>query len=204
MAYRTQGTERAKQNAHLKAHGYTWFKITQDWLDDNDDFDTVPGWHLYSPDNRDVTVEQALDEIARGASVVKAEKAEQKRQADERARHITDLRKRIREAADYIRENGEAPKLAEFPSGERILDTSNIMGSGSTFIINDEHIYYVDFYGADGDNWGANNIGGSGRGWRIAFDRGSANSLREMRDELVAAGAHTRLSMFGGTMPATE
>ena len=204
MTYKTQDPERAKQNAHLKAHGYHWVKITQDWLDDNDDFTTRPGWHLYSPDNRDVTVAEALDEIARGRDVVLAERKAEAQAAAEKAARITDLRKRISEAADYIKAHGEFPAPMEFPAGERVLHTHNIMGSGSMFIITDEHIYYIDIYGMDGDNWSANNLGGSGRGWRIEFDRGSAGSLREMRDDLVALGAHTRLSMFGGTMPATE
>lgn len=70
------------------------------------------------------------------------------------------------------------------------------------FIINDEHIYYIEIHGMDGDNWAANNIGSSGRGWRIRNESDYATLIRSYRDELVAAGAHVRLSMFGGTMPA--
>jgi hypothetical protein len=207
MAYRntrTQDPERAAQNAHLKAHGYHWVKITQDWLDDNDDFDTVPGWHLYSPDNRDVTVAQALDEIERGRDVVLAEQAAAEQAERERRSKIEVLRHAIDGAKKLIRERGEMPTLDAFPSGERVLDTHNIMGSGDMFIINDEWIYFIEIHGMDGDNWAANNIAGSGRGWRIRNESDYAALLRQYRDELVAQGAHTRLSMFGGTMPATE
>lgn len=202
MAYRTQDPERAKQNAHLKSHGYHWVKITQDWLDDNDDFDTVPGWHLYSADGRDISVEQALDEIEHGKDVVLAEKAAERQASRDRQSKIDVLRHAIDGAKRLVRERGEAPTLSEFPAGERVLDTSNIMGSGDMFIINDEYIYYIAIHGMDGDNWAANNIGSSGRGWRIRNESDYATLIRSYRDELVAAGAHVRLSMFGGTMPA--
>lgn len=206
MTYRTQDPERAKQNAHLRAHGYHWVKITQDWLDDNDDFDTVPGWHLYSPDHRDVTVEQALDEIARGRDVVLAEQKAEAEAAERKATMIRRLRLDIEASKNALKNVAGtlAPQMEAFPAGERVLDTSNIMGSGDMFIIGEDHIYYISIHGMDGDNWGANNIGGSGRGWRVPYNAELAATLRRLRDELVAAGAHVKLSMFGGTMPATE
>jgi hypothetical protein len=208
MTYKTQDPERAKQNAHLKAHGYHWVKITQDWLDDNDDFDTVPGWHLYSPDNRDVSVAQALDEIERGRDVVLAEKKAEAKAAEQKAKLIRRLRLDIQASKDALKNAGEfAPQMDAFPAGERVLDTSNIMGSGDMFIIDNEefeYIYYISIHGMDGDNWAANNIGGSGRGWRVPYSTELAKTLRRLRDELIAAGAHTKLSMFGGTMPATK
>jgi hypothetical protein len=63
-----------EQNAILRQHGYRWEKISQEWLDDNDDFETTPGWHLYAPDRREVSVGRAFDEIERGADIVAAEK----------------------------------------------------------------------------------------------------------------------------------
>jgi hypothetical protein len=51
---------REEQNTILKSHGYYWRRITQDWLDDNDDFETQPGWYLYSPDRREVSVSRAF------------------------------------------------------------------------------------------------------------------------------------------------
>lgn len=195
--------KRDEQNALLRKHGYRWQKITQDWLDDMDDYVTRPGWHLYAPDGRDVSVSQALDEINRGAGVVLAEKAEQQRAAEERARRVAEIKAEIAEARQLIIEQGDMPKLDSLPVGERVLDTSNIMGSGDTFIITNEHIYYLEFNGMDGDDWSRSNVGGA-IGWRIEYDWASAGRLREMRDELVELGAHTRLSMFGGTMPAEQ
>lgn len=62
--------QRQEQNHFLREHGYTWHK--------NDDDGYQPmfandGWHLVSPDNRIVTVAQAMDEIKRGREVVLAE-----------------------------------------------------------------------------------------------------------------------------------
>lgn len=89
---------RRKQNEHLKVHGYTWHKydvydVTQEVVGSE--------WKLISADGRFVSVEQALDEIARGVDVVVAEaeaksqeaqaaaitaaEIEAKRQADEDA-----------------------------------------------------------------------------------------------------------------------
>ena len=62
---RAAGAEarRQEQNKLLVAKGYEWLKIDQEWLDDMDDTTTAIGWHLYSPDGREVTPAQALQEI---------------------------------------------------------------------------------------------------------------------------------------------
>lgn len=74
--------QREAQNAFLRQHGYTWHKYAV-----GSEEDTFPGgyaagigefdhyeWYLESPDGREVTVEQALDEIERGVDVVRAER----------------------------------------------------------------------------------------------------------------------------------
>lgn len=63
--------QRAEQNAHLAANGYKWGK---EYANDDEFEEGEPSkWVLRSPDGRDVSVAQALDEIARGANVVLAE-----------------------------------------------------------------------------------------------------------------------------------
>jgi len=162
--------DREQQNKTLKAHGYRWEKITQDWLDDNDDFETRPGWHLYAPNNRgEVSVEQALAEIERGVDVVAQEI--HKRDNDQFILESVDaeLANLRRQQADYIQKHGDRPN--EQPVGETVLDTQNIYGGGDWFVIGTDCIWYVQNNGMDGDNWSHNNVrtGGAGAiGWKIS------------------------------------
>lgn len=65
--------QREATNRHLKENGYVWFKEP---VSVTDFHEGEKKWVLYSPDNRAVTVAQALDEIERGADVVQDELAE--------------------------------------------------------------------------------------------------------------------------------
>lgn len=78
-----------------------------------------------------------------------------------------------------IKDRGEAPSEA-IPIGRRVLDTSNIYGGGSWFVIGDDYIWYVQNNGADGDNWGYNNVmtGGAGAiGWRVPYSAELAKEI---------------------------
>lgn len=61
--YNQLAHERKRIRKLLKRHGYRWHKMDEeDW----DMFGPIPGsmdWVLYSPDGREVTVKQALEEI---------------------------------------------------------------------------------------------------------------------------------------------
>lgn len=173
---------RDEQNRILKQHGYHWRKITQDWLDDNDDFVTEPGWHLYSPDHRDVSVAQAFHEIEVGIPAAKVERAQAQQVERERAERAGLLQTIRTQTADLIRRNGERP-ADEQPLGERVLDTSNIYGGGDWFVIGDDAIWYVQNNGMDGDDWSHNNIrtGGAGAiGWKISMDTDIEDTLRAL------------------------
>ena len=183
MDYKNNTMTRDEQNKILRENGYRWQKITQDWLDDNDDFDTVPGWYLYAPDGREVTVSRAFAEIERGADVM----AEEQRQAAENERREEQKRRDLKtwkgHIADKIRGNGIQPDGDNSPEGERVLDTQDIYGGGSWFVIGPERIWYIRNNGMDGDNWSYNNVrtGGAGAiGWYIPFDEEIAGQLRTL------------------------
>ena len=163
---------REEQNKMLRQHGYYWEKITQDWLDDNDDFETRPGWHLYSKDHREVSVGRAFREIEIGVDAV--EKEIRKAENEAFIRESIDLEiKRIRHnQAELIQKHGTRP-ANEQPEGQRILDTQNIYGGGDWFVIGKDCIWYCQNNGMDGDDWSHNNVrtGGAGAiGWKIPMD----------------------------------
>lgn len=91
---------REAQNAHLRAHGYTWQKEYADF--DEYEEGEPSKWVLFSPDRRAVSVAQALDEIERGAEVVLAEIAQQEAEAErahqEYKREPVDLAARVQAA----------------------------------------------------------------------------------------------------------
>jgi len=163
---------REEQNKILRQHDYYWEKITQDWLDDNDDFETRPGWHLYSSDRREVSISRAFREIEIGVETAaeeirQAEAQELKHQAVDREL------KRIRNAQiDLIKAQGIRPD-GEQPAGQIVLNTQNIYGGGDWFVIGADCLWYVQNNGADGDNWSYNNVrtGGAGAiGWKTPMD----------------------------------
>ncbi len=175
---------RGEQNHILRQHGYYWEKITQDWLDDNDDFVTQPGWHLYASDGREVSVQRAFREIEIGIEAVKREvwEAEQKEfERESLSKELASIRKAI---AKYIQSNGIRPDN-EQPKGDRLLDTQNIYGGGDWFVVGMAGIWYVQNNGMDGDNWSHNNVrtGGAGAiGWKIPKNKEVERRLRALID----------------------
>jgi len=169
----TNTMSRDEKNRILKAHGYHWQKITRDMLDDNDDFQTEPGWYLYSSDNRNVSVTRAFAEIERGVAVVAAEErvaAEAEEAEQNRQQEMRRWRDRM---AEIIRTQGTRPDGENRPEGKVVLDTSNIYGGGDWFAIGEDKIWYVRNNGMDGDNWSNNNVrtGGAGAiGWYGPMD----------------------------------
>ncbi len=82
--------ERESRKAKIKAAGYRWLK--DDYEEGN------VRWDLFSPDGRIVTERQALDEIARGADVVKAEREAKEKAAEAERLIAEDADRRMREA----------------------------------------------------------------------------------------------------------
>ena len=67
--------------------------------------------------------------------------------------------------------------------GERLLDTQDVYGGGSWFVVTPTHIWYVRNNGMDGDNWSQNNVrtGGAGAiGCRIIYNAELAEKIREL------------------------
>lgn len=79
QARRDAKSKRDAQNAHLRAHGYTWSKTYANF--DEYEEGEPSQWVLFAFDGVAVDVTQALDEIARGATVVRAEMAAKEAEA---------------------------------------------------------------------------------------------------------------------------
>jgi hypothetical protein len=190
---------REEQNKILKTHGYRWEKITQDWLDDNDDFETRPGWHLYAPNNRgEVSVSQALREIEIGVDATAKEiraAANAEFERETRELEIKNLRNAV---ARFIEKNGTRPDGIQ-PDGEHILNTQNIYGGGDWFVIESDKIWYIRNNGMDGDNWSYNNVrtGGAGAiGWMIPMDSQVEYALECLAENKTPSSYRTHAGIF--------
>jgi hypothetical protein len=87
----------------------------------------------------------------------------------------------VKDIADEILKNGEIPDGVHQPEGARFLDTQDIYGGGSWFVIGDKWIWYVQSNGADGDNWSRNNVGTGGAGaigWRVPYSDELASTIK--------------------------
>jgi hypothetical protein len=112
-------------------------------------------------------------------STLEAQEAEVQARAEaEKARN---------QAVDAIKskiiEHGECPDGLHDVDGERLIDTQNLYGGGSWFMITATHIWYIRNNGMDGDNWSLNNVrtGGAGAiGHRITYSAELANEIREL------------------------
>jgi len=99
---------------------------------------------------------------------------------------------RVREIAAIIEKTGECPTTEPIGpndrglfvlKGERLIDSGNIYGGGSWFVIESDYIWYVRNNGGDGAMWDANNVqtGGAGAiGWRVPANEGLAAELRRL------------------------
>jgi hypothetical protein len=191
--------DREQQNKILKAHGYRWEKITQDWLDDNDDFETIPGWHLYAPNGRgEVSVSQALHEIEIGVEAVASEIKAQKAAEFVEWAHKDEIKTLRNAIANFIQKNGTRPTDRQ-PEGRTVLNTQNIYGGGDWFVLGEKEIWYVKNNGMDGDNWSYNNVrtGGAGAiGYMIPIDSQIEYSLICLADDKTPSSYRTHDGTF--------
>lgn len=189
--------DREQQNKILKAHGYRWVKIDQDWLDANDDFETRPGWHLYKG-NREVSVERAMREIEIGVDATEREyraRANAEFERESRELELKNLRSSI---ARFIEKYGSRPDGRQ-PNGRTVLGTQNIYGGGDWFVIENDVIWYVQNNGMDGDNWSYNNVrtGGAGAiGWIIPMDSQIEYALLCLVDGKTPVSYRTHAGVF--------
>lgn len=103
------------------------------------------------------------------------------------------------EIAEMIQDTGERPQADPIGpndrglnenyrpgfvlKGERLIDSGNIYGGGSWFVIESDYIWYVRNNGGDGAMWDANNVqtGGAGAiGWRVPANERLAAELRRL------------------------
>jgi len=124
-----------------------------------------------------------------------------------RAETIKTAKSSLEQLKRQIREGGECPRAEDGGSlvvdGERLFDTQTIYGGGDWFVLTPEHVWYVQNNGADGDNWGANNVrtGGAGAiGWRVPRDEALV-ALLCLR-ELIAALCRCRRNVRAHTPAA--
>ena len=112
---------RAEINKVLKSNLYRWEKITQDDLDDNDDFERVPGWYLYSPDGREVTVRDAIEEIVLGIRLATRIRDMESYRDAEAARISRLFKSWYRAVIEYTKEYGENIGEASFEANEKLV-----------------------------------------------------------------------------------
>lgn len=102
------------------------------------------------------------------------------RQASEKTKN-----QHIEAIQSQITREGEYPEGWHTVDGERLIDTQNIYGGGSWFVITSDHIWYICNNGMDGDDWGRNNVrtGGAGAiGYRIAYNEELAIKIRALNN----------------------
>jgi len=189
-----QKKAREAQNALLRQHGYRWSKTSQQ--DEEDGFGEA-GWHLYAPDGPEVSVKQALDEIARGREVVRGEIAAAEKAAQDNQDKIAQAVAEKENIVKAFWKTGEMPELDKYPQGENVLDTRDAYGTGSVFTITDEHIYFIEVHGMDGDDWNKNNIARHAKGWRLPADPALIARIWAVRDVLVENKAKLVITSFG-------
>ena len=128
--------------------------------------------HVYYAKARQANAEEIAQVVAYDHGTALAEWAERDKDA----------------LAAEIREIGECPEGEHSPEGETLFDTQNLYGSGSWFVLGEEHTWYVRNNGMDGDDWSRNNVrtGGAGAiGWRVPTTPELTARLRRIA-ELIA------------------
>lgn len=108
---------------------------------------------------------------------------EAKRQQEQERREAG---KRVKALSDHFRDHGERPEGMHTLKGERLLDSQNLYGGGSWWVIQPDAIWYVLNNGADGDNWSVNNVqtGGAGAiGWKMPRQAEDEAILRAAEDQ---------------------
>lgn len=97
------------------------------------------------------------------------EESAELRAADARAATKRQAQGEVKQIAQRIQTEGVFPEHGTaFPAGERVMDTENVYGSGSVFVIFDTGVWYLERHMMDGDAWERNNVAGTYRGWFLA------------------------------------
>jgi hypothetical protein len=177
-------TAKAPNGAFVTVVRTTARWVSQDEVDDNDDFNNGGDpYYRITAYCRPATDEEAAP-LKAEAQAAEARKAAQAR---------------VREIAAIIEKTGECPTTEPIGpndrglnenyrpgfvlKGERLIDSGNIYGGGSWFVIEPDYIWYVRNNGGDGAMWDANNVqtGGAGAiGWRVPANEGLAAELRRL------------------------
>lgn len=114
-------------------------------------------------------------------------------QADQaKARAAAAARKLAASLAARVRSEGQAPGGSHVLDGERLLDTQNIYGGGSWWVVQPDRIWFVQNNGMDGDGWDRNNVrtgGAGGIGWYVPYDPDLLAQLRGADAAIKAGGA---------------
>lgn len=101
---------------------------------------------------------------------------DEERQAEDEARVRRQARAEgeaeRRDLQKMIMANGVRPEGAHVVDpATYVMSTQNLYGGGDWFAVTEENVWYIRNNGADGDDWGANNVitGGAGAiGWRLS------------------------------------
>ena len=114
------------------------------------------------------------------------EREEQRRKEKEEANRKKQAKAEVAKIAQEIRAKGERPPGRDnIPEGKRYIDTGNLYGGGSWFVIGDKYIWYVQNNGADGDDWSRNNVrtaGAGAIGWRIPYNEKVADAIKKQAE----------------------
>lgn len=138
---------------------------TQDWLDDNDEFDITPGWHVY-----------CLDHEACKARV-ETERAEAAAGRAQRTAYEAVKRRLFVAATDGEYPRGEGGAQVRIPEGSVAVKDGegfDIYGGGHEWRIepDGQHVWYLSNNGMDGDDWSRNNTRlGIGRRFPMTDER---------------------------------
>lgn len=148
----------------------------------NEDMPSMWGSHLLGHEGRCCCYaywrEAAVDEVA---DLESRERAAAQAAAERRA-----ATEEMRRLAEIARTSGEYPQGDHRVDGETLLEDRpdlRIYGGGCWWVATDDHIWYVQNNGADGDAWSHNNVrtGGAGAiGWRLPRDPETEGRLRHI------------------------
>jgi hypothetical protein len=150
---RTNQREQACENCEiLVAPGEGRLEhYSREWLEDNDEFTTRPGWHV-----------TCLDEAACKARV--AARASARKEAAER---LSRARAALRKLWDQVWAGEYPPKEDAPAAGEELFcpgSGNRLYGGGEWFLLQSDWIWAVRNNGMDGDDWRANNVRTGGAG----------------------------------------
>jgi hypothetical protein len=118
-----------------------------------------------------------------------------KKQAEREALgRLVSARNTMSALENHMHDAGHYPQGMSRPEGDTYLDTSNIYGGGSWWVIGPKKIWFVRNNGADGDAWDRNNIGTGGAGAigrYVPYNEKMAHTIREQEKVIRSNGHYT-------------